>query len=286
MTPCPPDLALPPRSRADFADKGYLVMPGFYDLASDIAPIQEGIRRIIALLCDRHGVDAPTATPTEAMTRAYPALIARKRAWGSEVYDAVKQIPAFFRLVSKVENDALFRALRPGSVPGIAAGGYGIRIDNPGEEKFRAQWHQEFPSQLRSSDGIVFWTPLLPVSPDMGPVQIAEGSQVEGPIPVYRDGKGVGATGAYALHLDRAEERLARYRHVAPLSQPGDLILMDFMTLHQSGHNMAAIPRWSIQFRLFNFADPLGIRIGWRGSFAAGVDFATVLPELVAEARS
>jgi len=271
---------LSPQAQAHFAARGYVALPGFYDPAGDIAPIQEGIRRIVAIVCAKYGVDAPTATATEAMTLAYPALIARDRAWGGEVYDAVKQIPAFLRLVSKAANDDLFRALRPGSQPGIAAGGYGIRIDNPGEERFRAQWHQEFPSQLRSSDGIVFWTPLLPVLPEMGPVQIAEGSQVEGPIPVYRDGKGVGATGAYALHLDRAEERLARYNQVAPLSQPGDLILMDFMTLHQSGENTAAYPRWSIQFRLFNFADPLGIRIGWRGSFAAGVDFAAIVPEL------
>lgn len=271
---------------ADFAARGYLLLPGFYDLAADISPIHEGIRRIVALVCAKYGVDAPTGTAVEAMTIAYPALIARNRAWGGEVYDAVKQIPAFMRLVAKAENDALFRALRPGSLPGIAAGGYGIRIDNPGEEKFRAQWHQEFPSQLRSSDGIVFWTPLLPVTRAMGPVQIAEGSQVEGPIPVYRHGKGVGATGAYALHLDRGEERLARYRHVAPLSQPGDLIVMDFMTLHQSGENTSAIPRWSIQFRLFNYADPLGIRIGWRGSFAAGVDFTEIVPELAAEDRS
>jgi hypothetical protein len=113
-------------------------------------------------------------------------------------------------------------------------------------------------------------------------VQIAAGSQAEGPIPVYRDGKGVGATGAYALHLDQSEERLARYDRAAPLTKPGDLILMDFMTLHQSGHNRACFPRWSIQFRLFNFADPMGVRIGWRGSFAAGEDFGEIVPELIA----
>lgn len=82
------------------------------------------------------------------MTIAYPRLIAKNHSWGGEVYDAVKQIPAFMRLVSNAANDEVFSVLRPGSVPGLAAGGYGIRIDNPGEEKFRAQWHQEFSSQL------------------------------------------------------------------------------------------------------------------------------------------
>lgn len=269
-------------AKNDFAIKGYAVLRQFYNVEQDIAPIQDGIRVIVGLLCEKYGVDAPTDTSHDAMTKAYPALIARNRTWGGEVYDAVKQIPAFIRLVSKVENAALFASVRPGSTPGIAAGGYGIRIDNPGEEKFRAQWHQEFPSQLRSVDGVVFWTPLLPVTQDMGPVQIAEGSHAEGIVPVYEDDAGANKTGAYALHLDRAAERLQKYRHVAPLSEPGDLIIMDFLTLHQSGHNVSSVPRWSIQFRYFNYAEPLGLRIGWKGSFAEGVNFADIIPELLA----
>ena len=275
------DAIVPASAKDDFAATGYAVLRQFYDTRRDIAPIREGIRAIVALLCDKYGVDAPTRTSHDAMTKAYPALIAKNRAWGGQVYDAIKQIPAFLQLVANARNPALFEALRPGSTPGIAANGFGIRIDNPGEEKFRAQWHQEFPGQLRSSDGIVFWTPLLAVTAEMGPVQIAEGSHAEGIVPVYVDDAGVGKTGAYALHLDGAEERLARYRHVAPLTEPGDLVLMDFLTLHQSGHNVSAVPRWSIQFRYFNFADPIGIRIGWAGSFAAGVKFEDVLPELL-----
>jgi len=272
--------------RADFDTKGYLVMRGFYDPAADIAPIQEGIRQVVELICRKYGVDAPTETAHEAMTIAYPKLIAKNRSWGGEVYDAVKQIPAFMRLVTNAINDEAFKALRPDSIPGIAAGGYGIRIDNPGEEKFRAQWHQEFPGQLRSLDGVVFWTPLLPVTNDMGPVQIAEGSHAEGLIPVYRDSAGLGKTGAYALFMDRVDERLAKYDVVAPLPKPGDLILMDFLTMHQGGHNVSKMPRWSIQFRYFNFAEPLGVRIGWCGSFAAGVDFSKILPELVTDGEN
>lgn len=280
------DVTVPASAIDEFAQKGYTMLPQFYDAERDVEPIQEGIRVILELLCRKYEVDAPTDTAWNAMTVAYPALIAKNRAWGGEVYDAVKQIPAFMQLVAKMENTKVFEALRPGSVPGLAAGGYGIRIDNPGEEKFRAQWHQEFPGQLRSIDGIVFWTPLLPVTPDMGPVQIASGSHAEGCIPVYRSDAGLGKTGAYALFMDNAEERLSRYEQVAPLSNPGDLILMDFLTMHQGGHNVSDRPRWSIQFRLFNFADPVGTRIGWCGSFAAGVDFSKILPELVTDAEN
>lgn len=271
-----------PAEAAQFSRDGYAILRGFYDRTRQVEPIREGARRIVEALCRKYGVDAPTTTADEAMGPGYLALIARNRSWGGEVYDAVKQIPAFMRLVTYDRNDALFRALRLGSDPGIAAGGYGIRIDNPGEDNFRAPWHQEFPAQLRSPDGIVFWSPLLSITPDLGPVELAVGSQREGFVPVWKDDAGIGKAGAYALRLDREAERLAKYPHVAPTVEPGDLIVMDFLMLHQSGQNVSDRPRWSMQWRMFNFADPLGVKLSWRGSFAAGQSFETILPELVA----
>ncbi len=265
-----------------FARDGYAIIRGFYDYDTQVAPIREGARRIVEALCRKYGVEAPTATADQAMGPGYLALARANRAWGGEVYDAVKQIPGFMRLVSDERNDGVFRALRPGSEPGLAAGGYGIRIDSPGEDKFRAPWHQEFPAQLRSPDGVVFWSPLVEVTPDLGPVELAVGSQAEGMVPVWQDDGGIGKSGAYALRLDREAERLARYPHAAPATKPGDLIVMDFLTLHQSGQNVSDRPRWSMQWRMFNFADPTGVKLSWKGSFAAGKSFADVLPELVA----
>ena len=265
-----------------FARDGYTILRGFYDRTTMIDPIREGARRIVAALCAKYGVDAPTATADEAMGPGYLALARANRAWGGEVYDAVKQIPAFMRLVSDARNDDVFRALRPGSEPGLAAGGYGIRIDSPGEDKFRAPWHQEFPAQLRSPDGVVYWSPLVSISPEIGPVELAVGSQREGIVPVYNDDAGIGKSGAYALRLDQEAARLSRYRHAAPVTEPGDLIVMDFLTLHQSGENVSDRPRWSMQWRMFNYADPMGVKLSWRGSFAAGQSFETLLPELLA----
>jgi len=265
---------------ATFERDGFVLLPGFYDVEKQIAPIHEGIRRIVELSAKHHGVKAACDTPLNAMTAGYRALIAKDRNIGSEIYDAVKQIPGFMRVVLDPRNEALFRVLRKDSVPGIAAGGYGIRIDNPDESKFRAPWHQEFPAQLRSLDGIVFWSPLLAVVPEMGPVEIARGSHTEGIVPVFSESGEGARQGAYGLRLDDEAKRLGAYEKCAPLSKPGDLLLMDFLTLHQSGENVADRPRWSMQFRYFNFAEPTGIRIGWRGSFAAGVKFSDIMPEL------
>jgi hypothetical protein len=268
--------------RAAFERDGYAVIRGFYNRERQVEPIREGIRWIIEVLCRKYGVDGPVGTVEEALGPGYIALAAANRAWGGEVYDAVKQVPAFMGLVSDARNAEAFRALRPDSVPGLAAGGYGIRIDAPGETKFRAPWHQEFPAQLRSLDGVVFWSPLVPLTDDLGPVEIAVGSHKEGLVPVYKDDAGVGKSGAYSLRLDRETERLEQYERIAPLTEPGDLVLMDFLTLHQSGLNQGHIPRWTMQFRYFNFNEATGVKLSWKGSYAAGENFETLLPELVA----
>lgn len=263
-----------------FARDGVLILPGFYDLKTEIEPIWRGIHAVIGQVMQRHGVpDMRLPYHASSFDAGYATLIAANRSWGGEVYDTVKQIPAFVRLVAHQANEAVMRALRPGCVPGVAAGGYGMRIDNPNEDRFRAQWHQEYPAQLRSLDGVVFWSPLLPITPELGPVQLCPGSHREGALAVRAE-LGNGREGAYALMLDRETELLNRYPRIAPLTQPGDLIVMDFLLLHASGHNRSQRARWSMQFRHFNFAEATGRCHGWQGSFAAGVDFRAIHPEL------
>jgi Phytanoyl-CoA dioxygenase (PhyH) len=249
-----------------FQRDGFLVIKGFYDLERDIVPIQRGIHQVIGQVLKRHGLqDIRGPFFSEHFDEGYQDLIKANRSYGAEVYDAVKQIPAFMRLLGISEHETLLAQLRDDAVPGIAAGGYGIRVDNPGEERFRAPWHQEYPAQLRSLDGLVYWSPLVQVTPELGPVRLCVGSHRDGPVPVYtRDPLNPDKTGAYGLIL----------------TNPGDLVIIDFLTLHASGHNAGLRSRWSMQFRYFNFNEPVGMHHGWKGSYAAGVDFATIHPEL------
>lgn len=269
----------------EFAQNGFLVIPNFYDSA-DIKAVQVGIHAIIGAVMARHGLnDTRPAFSAETFDAGYMDLIRANRSWGGEVYDLVKEIPAFNRLIAHAAHEDLMRQLRPGAVPGLTAGGSGIRIDNPNEDKFRAMWHQEYPAQLKSPDGLVFWSPLVRVTPDLGPVIFCPGSQLEGPIAVcHADPENAGRSGAYALKLVGEDKLLARYEKVAPLSNPGDLVILDFLLLHASGYNRSDRPRWSMQFRYYNLANPTGQSHGWTGSFAAGVDFRSIHPELFVEA--
>ena len=270
--------------RQTFAESGLLVIPGFYDLQADIEPVQRAIHEVIGQVMVRHGVQDRRGPCRPAdFDAGYLDLIRSDRTWGAETYDAVKQIPSFIRLVAHPAHEQVMRELRAGSVPGIAAGGYGIRIDNPNEDRYRAQWHQEYPAQLRSLDGLVFWSPLVPVDEAIGPVQFCPGSHREGPLPVFTsDPNDASRTRAYGLMLKDEESLIARYPRVAPLLSPTDLVVVDFLLLHASGHNCGQRARWSMQFRYFNFAEPTGRSHAWKGSFAAGVDFRDVHPELCA----
>lgn len=268
-----------------FQRDGVLVISGFYDATTQLLPIQHSIHQVIGQVMLRHSLEDNRAPfSPDLFDDGYAALIESDRAWGGEVYDAAKQIPAFIRLLTDPRHEQIFAQLRPGSIPAIATGGYGIRIDNPSEDRFRAEWHQEYPAQLRSIDGLVFWSPLRAVTEALGPVRFCPGSHVDGPIPVLtKPEQDSERSGAYALRLKNETQVIGNYSQIAPLTAPGDLVLIDFLTLHASGYNKGACPRWSMQFRYFNFNDATGRKHGWKGSFAAGVDFRQIHPELCAD---
>lgn len=269
----------------EFNREGFLVIKGFYDSERDIKPIQYGIWKIIGILLKKYNI-AVDQMPFSAQTfdQGYQELISVNRAYGGEVYDAVKQIPAFLRLVTNVRNEELMARLRETDLPGIAAAGYGIRVDNPREEKFRSLWHYEYRDQLRSLDGVVFWSPLVEIVEDLGPVQICPKSHINGLRRSFlKDPDGIDRPGAYGMRIENEAQLLEEFGIVAPLSEPGDLVLMDFLTLHSSGKNIGHRSRWSMQFRYFNFNHPSGIKIDWKGCVASGIQLKDVHPELVIE---
>jgi Phytanoyl-CoA dioxygenase (PhyH) len=273
------------QQRSEFQQNGFVVISGFYNLPEQVLPIQQAVYDLIGKVMERHGVaDRRNAFDPQDFDLGYQALIALDRTFGSEVYDAVKHIPSFLRIVADPRHEQIFREVYPNSVPGTAVGSSGIRIDNPHEQKFLAPWHQEYPAQLRSPEGLVFWSPLVPVTPEIGPLKFYVGSHREGLIPVFTtDPKNPDKSGAYSLILNNEVELADRYPLLKPLTEPGDLVLLNYQVVHSSSPNLGDRSLWSMQMRYFNFAEPIGMQYGWKGSYAAGIDFRTIHPELCAD---
>ena len=264
-----------------FERNGFILLENFYPLEK-IEPICRRAYDIIGEVIREY--DLPVKRKPyafEAFDDGYLEVININRRYGGVIYDAVKQIPAFMALVADLKNEKVFQQLRAGAIAGIAAGGFGIRINNPFEEKYRAAWHQEYPGQLRSLNGLVFWSPLINVLPENGPVNILPGSHKEGLFPLIQyETNNQGQTGGYAARLHNEQALVSKYEMISPCTKPGDLLIMDFMVLHQSGINNSNRALWSMQFRWFDFSEPVGRKHNWIGSYASGVDFADVHPEL------
>ena len=115
-----------------FHRNGFVVVPSFYNRATEIEPIQHAIYDIIGMVIRRHGlvIQRPRFQP-ETFDVGFDELISCDRAHGGEVYDAVKMIPAFVRLAASEKNEDAVRQLRQTDMPGFISRGYGMRIDLP-----------------------------------------------------------------------------------------------------------------------------------------------------------
>jgi hypothetical protein len=184
----------------------------------------------------------------------------------SDLYDASKQIPAFLRLAACKQFEDLYGLLRQTDMVGVGERSYGVRYDLPNEDMFRSHWHQEFASNPQSMDGLVLWIPLVEMAEDMGSVVICEASNRDGFIPHQPLEKYAYKSGLYQTGIPDEDVVIARYEQVSPLSKPGDLLLMDFSTIHQSGFNRSNRLRVTMQVRYFNFRNPQAVANGWPSS--------------------
>ncbi len=254
--------------RQQLGSLGYAKLNKFIDRDLYILPIWKSIHHLVRLISGRRSLDfsLDDFQCEEETSGEILRLSLLDRAFLSDLYDASKQIPAFLRLASCREFEELYGLLRQTDLVGVGDRSYGVRFDLPNEDMFRSHWHQEFASNPQSLDGLVLWIPLVAVAEDMGSVVICEASNREGFIPHQPLEKYAFKSGLYQTGIPDEESVIARYKQVSPLSKPGDLLMMDFSTIHQSGYNRSNRLRVTMQVRYFNFKNPEAVANGWPSS--------------------
>ena len=235
-----------------------MLIKNFFDKQKEIKPIEKKIGQIIETVAVQNKVKLTSRN----IGKNYITLIKINREFGSIIYDAIKQIPEFISLISKPKVIRLMEQLIGFKNIGIAHGGIGFRINNPKEKKFLAKWHQEFPVQLRSEKGIVLWSPIQKVTKEMGPVNILESSHKSGIHKVKLKGNN-NLNSAYNVEIQEIDKLCKNFKKIHPLSSPGDVLLLDFLTIHKSGINISKLPLISMQIRYFSFDESSGKKIGW-----------------------
>ena len=264
-----------------YRDQGYLLLEKFYSV-EELMPIYTGIKKLIDLIRKKNNLpflsfDKNNIT-FDNFDDGFLELASFNRKEASLVYDIVKYIPEFINLSSSLKNKKLYEALSGSRLCGYAGSGNGIRIDLPYEDKFLYSWHQDFPYQLRSLDGIVFWSPLKYLTYENGPLEIAARSHKQGVMKLYYEG--FNENKGYNLKIKNIDSYLTKYEIIKPLLEPGDLLVFNFCAIHKSGYNYSKKSRWSMQFRYFNFLDEFGIKNNWAGGYATGRSIENVLPHL------
>ena len=271
------------KEKSMFHNEGLLVLKNFYK-KDEIISVQRGIYDVIGQVALKFGfLNNRPLFKQDNFDVNFLNYLKQDRQFGGIVYDQVKQIPEFLNLMSTSRHVEVFKQLRENSFPLVAGGGYGIRMDHPNEDKFRAFWHQEYPAQLRSINGIVFWSPLVDMSPEIGPVSFLPKSHLEGPLKVFQDfgSQGQSRVGAYTLRLSQEDALLEKYTSTAPILEIGDVVCVDYLTVHASGFNRSNRTRWSMQYRYFDMAHESGRAFNWQGSYAGGVNFSDIHPNLL-----
>jgi ectoine hydroxylase-related dioxygenase (phytanoyl-CoA dioxygenase family) len=267
----------PSTDEADFFRKyGYIYVENFYDYQTEIRPILKDIFQLIGMISEQNGISiAPRRFDRENFDQGLPCLIRDHRPVVSTLYDAVKKLPNYVRLAASAKHDVYARSLLGSDFVGFANRGYGIRMDNPGEDQYATQLHQDYVSQLCSQNSVVLWSPLRDVAADMGPVVFYPGSHSAGVFPILKV-----AGGSQGLVIDGAEKLASQFPRLNPEVFTGDCILMHSLLLHESGRNRSARTRWSMISRYFDFTDATGRSINWKGGLQEGYSFEAVHPEL------
>jgi hypothetical protein len=257
-----------------FAEHGFLYIKKLYP-ESIFKSLLEEISKVIALIGEREGCSVVSFDSKE-FDRGLKELLQKDRKLGGLIYEVVKKLPAHIQLASHPVHNEVCKMLMNMRFPGFAARGWGLRMDHPSEDTFLTQLHQDYVSQLGSSRGLVFWTPLRFVDALLGPLVIFPGSHKQGVFPINVRGKG-----SEGLQIADEPSVRAQFKSICPEVADGDTVVMDYMTLHESSPNRSTNTRWSLISRYFEFQDPVGRKIGWAGGIQEGSSFEELFPELV-----
>jgi phytanoyl-CoA hydroxylase len=123
-----------------------------------------------------------------------------------------------------------------------------IAISSKKTASAEAYWklpaHQDWASNLGSRNGVTIWIPLVDVSTEMGPLEVAPESHLLGALPHTGTPPILAATPADMFWKS------------VPM-KAGDALFLDTFVIHRSGTNVTEDRiRWSLQLRYNDISDP------------------------------
>lgn len=109
--------------------------------------------------------------------------------------------------------------------------------------------HQEWSNMQGSLNAMVAWTPLAPVTKEMGRLQVIPGSHLRGLLPFVGNEAEDYPFSIPAKHIDEAD-------FIEAEVELGDLLLFSAFLIHRSGDNQSNKIRWTCNFRFNDMTCP------------------------------
>jgi ectoine hydroxylase-related dioxygenase (phytanoyl-CoA dioxygenase family) len=250
-----------------FHDNGYLIVKNFYD-KKIIYQIKKDIYEISWEIYKKFN---QSFKPKKFWADNFDEIVLRAKKENikevtSAVYDSCKKITGFYKLMGDRKLHNIAEELMGSKRIGILPKGFGMRIDYPNDEYYKARLHQDYTSQLGSPNGIVFYTSLGNVTKKNGAVVLYTKSHTKGIFKTKIDLASVHNKKTYDPYtIQISKNELQKYKIKHLVLKETDLALFHFMLLHKSGANTSNKIRWSIVHRMFDFSHKQAISQNYIG---------------------
>jgi len=240
----------PEALRCSYARDGYVVVPGLVstELLTDI---RRDITQIFSLAASGQESDPCPDIESPAFNDVLRNLFEVR----FDAYHGAARLCNHAVSLHRLSTDPAIQSLMKllgVALPTICARPV-VWFHSPGlarsERYHRLPAHQEWSNMQGSIDGMVVWLPLLPVTPEMGRLQVVPGSHMDGLRPLL---DGVGDD--YPLSMNM--EGLGDTDFVEVDVPLGAALLFSPFLVHRSGANRTEKARITANFRFNNAADP------------------------------
>ena len=264
-----------------FNTDGYIHLKCFFE--NEVKNLVKEIMDVFNLLLNKYEISISEKLLAEEPGKAFLIAKTKQPKIQPELYDAMKNLGAFYGILSHERSLAVAKQILKSDLVGIANRSYGIRIDNPKDDEFNTDWHQDFHFHLRSASGLVFWIPILDVELKHGAIHVLKGSHSSGPLklkkPLVQAGTNNYSKYARSVAIAVEDSFFKSFDDIQLPAQMNDLVILDYNLVHKSGANISDTSRWTMQARYFDFKDQFGVDRGWPGSVTSDKKIKDILPE-------
>ena len=236
-----------------YREQGFALARGFFE-RREIERIQREAQEVFTVQMRRHGIVADERPAMEVVEAGMFDLFERDLQTFTNCGKQAQHLISLHRLsLDPRITDALGElGLR---APNISTRPV-LYFNHPRLAKKEVYWrldsHQDWRSMQGSLDACVVWIPLVDIARDLGALEVAPASHLDGLVPAdMEDG--------YAPL--RSDETAA---DMVPVEvERGDALFFSALLLHRSGTNVTDRIRWSCHFRYNNLDEPTFVERGY-----------------------